>query len=256
MMFSVVVDALGLPEGARVDQRISKKLLLEHGAPTASDKRLINDSIDQMQWVAALKPNTIGLAEYKDDQRDYLEIAVLTVSLKDNVKTSGVARICELVHRAVPYPTLLLVAYHDETAISLAHKRRSQADASKVVLDDAHTLVKLSINFDVEEPISNAFLESLSLSRPHANLLALYQSWIASIEALQAAKLTGSYNRKVTPEQISERRRALSDCERLEAEADRLKALASKEKQIARQVELNITLKRIQTELAAARQKI
>lgn len=256
MMSSVVVDALGLPEGARVDQRISKKLLLEHGAPTASDKRLINDSIDQMQWVAALKPNTIGLAEYKDDQRDYLEIAVLTVSLKDNVKTSGVARICELVHRAVPYPTLLLVAYHDETAISLAHKRRSQADASKVILDDAHTLVTLSKNFDVKEPISNAFLESLSLSQPHANLLALYQSWIASIEALQAAKLTGSYNRKETPEQISERRRALSECERLEAEADRLKALASKEKQIARQVELNITLKRIQTELAAARQKI
>ena len=256
MNFEVVIDALGLPESARVDQRIPKKLLLENGAPTAADKRLINDSIDQMQWVAALKPYTIGLAEYKDGQRDYLEIAVLTVSLKDTVKTSGVARISELVHRAVPYPTLLLVAYHGEIAISLAHKRRSQADASKVILDDAHTLVTLSKNFDVKEPISNSFLESLSLSQPHNNLLGLYQNWIASVEALQAAKLTGAYNHKVTPEQISDRRRALSDCERLGAEANRIKVLAAKEKQISRQVELNASLKRIQTEIALARLKI
>lgn len=256
MMSRVVIDALGLPEGAWVDQRIPKKLLLENGAPTASDKRLINDSIDQMQWVAALKPNTIGLAEYNDDQREYLEIAVLAVSLKDTVKISRLSRISELIHRAIPYPTLLLLAYQVETVISLAHKRWSQADSSKVVLDDVPTSVALSNDLDAKERITQDFLQSLSLSQPYISLLALYDSWIASVEALQAARLTGAYHSKVTPEQISDRRRALSDCERLEAEAERLKALASKEKQIARQVELNITLKRIQTELAAARQKI
>lgn len=256
MMSRVVIDALGLPEGARVDQRIPKKLLLENGAPTASDKRLINDSIDQMQWVAALKPNTIGLAEYKNDQREYLEIAVLAVSLKDTVKISGLTRISELIHRAIPYPTLLLLAYQGETVISLAHKRWSQADSSKVVLDDVPTSVALSNDLDAKELITQDFLQSLSLSQPHISLLALYDSWIASVEALQAARLTGAYHSKSTPEQISDRRRALSDCERLEAEADRIKALAAKEKQIARQVELNASLKRIQTELAVARQKI
>lgn len=256
MNFTVVIDALGLPEGARVDQRIPKKLLLENGAPTSSDKRLINDSIDQMQWVAALKPNTIGVAEYIDDQREYLEIAVVTVSLKDAVKKERIPRISELVHRAVPYPTLLLVAYKDENIISLAHKRWSQADASKVVLDDVSTSVVLPQVSIVKDSIAQAFLESLTLDKPHVNLLALYGSWISSVEALLAARLTGSYISKTTPEQIADRRKALFECERLEAEADSLKALASKEKQIARQVELNITLKRIQTELAAARQKI
>lgn len=256
MNFVVVIDALGLPESARVDQRIPKKLLLENGAPTAADKRLINDSIDQMQWVAALKPNTIGIAEYKDDQREYLEIAVVTVSLKDNVKKPGVARISELVHRAIPYPTLLIVAYQGENIISLAHKRWSQADASKVVLDDVPTSVVLSQVSNVKDSIAKAFLQSLTLSQPHTNLLTLYESWIASVEALLAARLTGTFDSKSTQEEVFVRREALLSCERLEAEAERLKALASKEKQIARQVELNITLKRIQTELAAARQKI
>jgi hypothetical protein len=61
------------PDSARVDQRVPKKLLLENGAPTASDKRLITDAIEDIQWLAALKPNTIGVPEYRDTQREYLE---------------------------------------------------------------------------------------------------------------------------------------------------------------------------------------
>lgn len=252
----IFIQALDLPEGSRVDQRIPKKLLLENGAPTAADKRLINDSIDQMQWVAALKPNTIGLAEYKDGQREYLEIAVITISLRDSAKESSIARILELVHRAVPYPSLLLIAHQKEAVISLAHKRWSQADATKVVLDDAPTSVALSQVPDVKDPIAQAFLQSLTLSQPHVNLLALYESWITSLEALQSARLTGSFESKTTLEEITDRRRALFDCQRLQAEVDRIKVLAAKEKQIARQVVLNASLKRIQTELAVARQKI
>jgi hypothetical protein len=37
------IAALDLPAAARVDRRVPKSLLLEHGAPTAADKRHIND---------------------------------------------------------------------------------------------------------------------------------------------------------------------------------------------------------------------
>ncbi len=62
-----LIHALRLPEGCRVDQRVPKKLLLENGAPTAADKRLIKDGIEELQWVAALKPTTIGVPDYRDD---------------------------------------------------------------------------------------------------------------------------------------------------------------------------------------------
>jgi len=39
---------------------------VEHGAPTAADKRQINDGIEELLWVAALKPTTIGVPEYCD----------------------------------------------------------------------------------------------------------------------------------------------------------------------------------------------
>jgi hypothetical protein len=60
---SDLLAALELPDGCRVDQRVPKKLLLENGAPTAADKRLISDGIEELLWLAALKPTTIGVPE-------------------------------------------------------------------------------------------------------------------------------------------------------------------------------------------------
>ena len=72
-----LVDALGLPPEARVDMRVPKKLLVEQGAPTSADKRAIQDGIDELQWLAAGKPSTIGVPAFVDDIREYLEIAVI-----------------------------------------------------------------------------------------------------------------------------------------------------------------------------------
>ena len=122
-----LIDALRLPEGCRVDQRVPKKLLLEHGAATAADKRLITEAIEEIQWIAALKPNTIGVPDYRDTLREYLEIAVLAVTVRGVVKPASHSRLAELVHRAVPYPVLLLLAAPQmggqSLILSLAHKR-------------------------------------------------------------------------------------------------------------------------------------
>ena len=43
MTLESLISALALPTSCRVDQRVPKKLLVENGAPTPADKRLIND---------------------------------------------------------------------------------------------------------------------------------------------------------------------------------------------------------------------
>ncbi|HEL3014596.1 TPA: DUF4391 domain-containing protein [Stenotrophomonas maltophilia] len=259
-----VVAALCLPDSARVDQRVPKKLLLENGAPTAADKRLINDHIEEIHWLAALKPNTIGVPSYRDAQCEYLEIAVLAVTLRGTVKPASLARLAELVHRAVPYPVLLLVQGPALT-LSLAHKRWAQNEAGKVVLEGDPVLASLShitedaatVEDAIVPEIESAFVQSLSIARqPQTTLHALYQGWMERVWALQAARLTGTYQADTTPEQAAARRQALTDCERLENEIGRLRAQAAKEKQLARQVELNLTLKRVKAELAAAQQQL
>ncbi|EPG3326134.1 DUF4391 domain-containing protein [Pseudomonas aeruginosa] len=255
------IASLGLSDGCRVDQRVPKKLLLENGAPTAADKRLIADAVEEIQWVAALKPNTIGVPDYRDDQRVYLEIAVLAVTLRsqpgqDKAKPANAARLAELVHRAVPYPVLLLLCSGQSMTLSFAHKRWAQNEASKVVLDGG--MVSMSLPEDAPSlDALTAFVQAIALTRqPRSSLFALYQGWMDSAQALLAAKLTGTFKTADSAEQAAARRHALQECERLESEAAHLRTQAGKEKQIARQVELNLALKRVLAQLAAARQQL
>lgn len=252
-----LIAALGLPDSCRVDQRVPKKLLAENGAPTTADKRQINDGIEEIQWVAALKPNTIGVAEYRDDVREYLEIAVLTVTMRAaDAKSTKTVRLAELVHRAVPYPVLLLLKSGQRVTLSLAHKRWAQNEAGKVVLDGGVVSVALPDDAPSTTALSS-FRQALALTSLHqTTLFGLYQGWIDSAQALLAARLTGTFKTADSPEQAAARRQALQECERLELEATRLRTQAAKEKQLARQVELNLALKRVQAQLAEARQQL
>lgn len=247
MIAGDLIAALNLPPNARVDRRVPKTLLLEHGAPTAADKRRIRDGIEEVQWVATLKPTTIGVPAFRDTTREYLEIAVLTVALRDGAKAE---RLSELLHRAVPYPLFLLLGMDAGLTLSLAHKRWSQAEAGATVLD-ADMVAAVAPTSSGQ--MTTAFLASLSLSsQPRADLFRLYQGWIDAVQALLAAQLTGRFSLPGSLEHAVARREALHEAAKLEAEITRLRAAAAKERQVPRQVELNLALKRAEAARASA----
>jgi hypothetical protein len=247
-----LLGALGLPPGCLVEQRVPKKLLLEHGAPTAADKRLITDGIEEVRWLAALKPATVGVPAYCDDVREYLEIEVLSVGLRDGVRAG---RLAELIQRAVPYPVILLYTQGERVVLSLAHKRGSQGEAGVTVLDGE--LVSAEPPAEETDAVGQAFLASLPLAKQsRMHMFALYQGWLDVLVALQAARVTGTFALPGAPERAVARREALRECERLEAEIVRLRAAATKEKQVARLVDLNLEIKRLEQQLFAAKQRL
>jgi len=249
MSGDALLAALDLPSSSRVEQRVPKKLLLEHGAPTAADKRLINDGIEELQWVAALKPTTIGVPGYRDEVREYLEIAVLRLRLRAAAKAS---RLVELVHRAVPYPLLLMTEHGGRPGLSAAHKRWSQGEAGKTVLEGEVVVAEWSAEHDAEH--WSAFREAVALGKqPRTSLHALYQGWIDTLHALQAACVTGTFVVAANAAKASARREGLQAFARLDAEIVRLRAAAAKETQMARRVDLNLELKRVEAAKAAAR---
>ena len=92
-------------------------------------------------------------------------------------RPTNTTRLAELVHRAVPYPVLLLLAAPQGLFLSLARKRWAQNEAGKVVLDGEPSTVDLALDLTAEHP----FVRALALaSQPQASLLALYQGgWTA-----------------------------------------------------------------------------
>jgi hypothetical protein len=248
---AAVISALAIPADARVDQRVPKKLFLEQGAPTPADKKHLQNGIEEVTWIAALKPANIGVPEFRDDSREYLEIAVLSAGLRPQARTG---RLIELMHRAVPYPLVLITADSANVTFSLAHKRASQGEEGRVVLDNNVVRAALpSASSDMESD----FLANLSVaSQPSQNLFALYQGWIDCVLALAAARITGRFALARSPDAAAGRQAALNDHASIQHEIASLRAQAAKEKQINRRVELNLAIQRLEAKLVTAKETL
>lgn len=252
MSLNMVLDALALPDNAKVEQRIPKKLLVEQGAPTAADKRQIQDGIEELQWVAALKPTNIAVPAFRDAEREYLEVAVLTAVFRQNAK---VARLTELIHRAVPYPVLLVSSYRDGDtdgiAVSAAHKRFAQNEAGKFVVDEILTTAHMRLD-TVPPMATQAFMGSLAVSKlPTRDLFQLYQGWMNGIVGFAAVSITGRFALPESPEQTHRMRESVAQHSQIFNELSALRTQAVKEKQMNRLVELNTKIKRLELQLTA-----
>lgn len=249
---AALVSALDLPPGARVDTRVPKKMLVEQGAPTAADKRAIQDGVEEIQWLAALKPNTVAIPAFADEVRDYAEIAVLVAIFRAEARAP---RLSELIHRAIPYPVLLMTAGSGGVAISVAPKRAAQNEGGKVVVE--RVVAVGGLDPIAPQEMERAFMGSLALrNQPSRNLLTVYEGWLARIEALAAARLSGVYLVNDDGSEIERRRAALERHTQLARDIAGLRAKAGREKQLNRRVDLNIEIQRLEQAMAAQKQNL
>jgi len=249
MTVDQLLQTLALPDSTRVQQRVPKKLLVEHGAATAHDKRLIQDGIDEIIWLASLKPHLIGVPEHEDEHRHYREAAVLSLALRPGTRT---ARLVELLHRAVPHPVLLATTVDGSLGLSVTHLRRSQTEAGQTVLDGPVMSAQVPPGGG-----GVAFQTALALANlPRANLHALVQGWIDTIAALDVAQETGSFVPSTSRAEAEVRHAALQQLRDLQAQAAELRARAVKERQLARQVALSDELRSISAQMDSLRQRL
>ena len=244
--------ALALPPDALIDRRVPKTLLIKNGAFAAGDRRRIQQGIEELRWLAALKPATVGVAEYRDAEREYLEIAVLKLDLRP---AAPAERLVELVHRAVPYPVLLIACRDGATELSLAHKRRSLGETDKTVIDSE--MIVARDYADCTHESVTAFRDALALARqPRDTLHALYQGWIDTVRAFRAATITGAFSVPITAAAAADREAALREYRSLDDRITNIHSAASKEKQMSRRAEMNIELARLRADRDVIRARL
>jgi hypothetical protein len=109
----------------------------------------------------------------------------------------------------------------------------------------------------MREDIARAFHKELSLLvQPRGSLYTLYQGWIDTLLALEAARITGAFRVADSVEDSEERREALQACAQLDKEISRLRAVAQKEKQVAKLVSLNLELRELEAQFERARHRL
>ena len=285
MSIAAVYTALSLPAEVAVDERVPKKVLLEQVVLPAPDRRLVQDGLEELRFLATLKPSLCGVAAYhaptvpaSANDIDVTEVVVVSARLRPATPTTT-TRLLELLHRAIPYPMLLLAeivgtAGNDHgtatggVIVSLAHKRPAQNAADRLtLLEVLHSeplhLAPTSLAAETEAGYHSAgarpkltgtaaYLAALTLPAVGASHLgALYQSWLDRTVALAAANITGHYCPPATPAQAIALREALAAHGRLKQEQVTLRSQAAREKQLARRASLNLRLRQLEAELVA-----
>jgi len=266
-----VVSNIGFPESAYLHKRVPKKQFLESGELVASDKKLLGNQVKNVYWEYTLKPSTCPVLPYRDDEREYLEVAVLQVEMNSQ---KGHKRIAEIIHRLIPYP--LMIGFYivqeeltakeakhtkkeDEEnnfrdfsafrgsnifALSIAPKRFSQAEQGALVVERFYTTGWM--NGEALSAQESAFVASLAWNNlPLQTYGTLYHAWVERFIGYECSQLSGTF----TLGQTDDRLERLARCREIEVQISELRGQLKKAA-FNRQVELNTQIKQMERELA------
>ena len=241
---------MGLPDGSRLDRRIFKRMIRDHGQLTSADKRALAEDVGQLTWRYALKAGTVQVLPYVDEQREYLEIAIIEALLGSRRR---VGRLAEVLHRAIPYPVVLVQAEGEGLNVSVAHKRQSRAERGAVVAED---VIMTKWIDGPPADADEAFVAALGFVRlPQHDFFALYRAYGDLVLAHRCAELSGRFDSAAT-RPTDQRRKELARCEGLAKEIKALRSAIRSESRFAAQVELNARIKTLDTELTEALQSL
>ena len=259
-----VVTKIGFPESAYLHKRIPKKQFLESGELVTSDKKLFRENVKNVYWEYTLKPSTCPVLPYRDNEREYLEVAVLQVEMNSQ---KGHKRIAEVIHRVIPYPLMLGFFINHEiherhekeedknfrdfsafrgsslVALSIAPKRFSQAEQGAFVAERFYTTGWM--NSEALKTFEAAFVASLAWdSMPLQTYGTLYNAWTDRFTGYECSVLSGTF----TIGKAVDRLERLTRCREIESRISELRGQLKKAA-FNRQVEPNTQIKKFEQEL-------
>jgi hypothetical protein len=214
---SVLIE---FPKQAEFGRVLPKSKIYEHASPSSKVKELFIQSVGKIIWSYKLSPETVNLPAKNEVQ----EIQIFTVILKtEKLKYE----VLQTIDKAILSPIIFALTFKGKTRYVAAYKRPSEADKNKWVVS----------NYFETEWMKN---DSNKIELPITlNLTALYHEIFKKIIPLPAKQ----------EEPIAEHVFRAEQLQIKEREADKVKARIKKEKQFNRKVEINATLKNLQSEI-------
>jgi len=168
---------LEIPDSCYLGKRIFKKLFYENTKLNVTDKKAFTNDIEEIEWTYTLKPETINIQRYEDDEHEYFEIAIIQVKLKENFRYK---RIGEIIQRAIPYPVIIIFRYDLSIALNLALKRINRADQNKIMVKKFHYTDWINLENLLAYEIT--FLENLAIKTfSYNNFYEWYADFLQSV---------------------------------------------------------------------------
>lgn len=198
----LIEDILNIPKEASVNDIISKDLLFKEAGLNKSDKDKFVKFVKQIRWLYNIDDSTMRIKPYKDDEREYLEMQIINITLKDEFEVynrntgnfhrydARLDRIADIILRNMPYPILLSFEFKDEIKFYVSHIKNSLADYDKITLDK---LINTEwIKTSNLSQLDKDFIDKLQLENlDYTNIYTFYDSFITAIIQYKGSKEVG-----------------------------------------------------------------
>lgn len=178
-----VLGILRLPSEACNAGRVPKKVVIEHVKPRPDERSLLEDGVEELQWLGNLKPSTIARA----CTALVTEVQVLSIVIRTTMTDGERQKLAWLLHRGIAHYPVLLAVHLPDRSTHLSTKAMG-GTSREAALRESEAI----LSTDERDEVQRAFLASLALDhQPHADLGQLYQGWTDRLVALEVARETG-----------------------------------------------------------------
>lgn len=236
-----------IPERNILDKKLTKAFFLKNFNLSAAEKKILNKSIVQMNWLASIKPATANIPAVSNDAYKYEEIQIIICTITDNTLEKIAGKCIQLLQKYIPYQMLIIVEDANEFKISLCDKRINKAETNKRTIERYFITKSLSKLYKTD--LSDAFYKALDYSNlDKINLELLYKSYIQAVVQFQAASITGNYQKR-TNARTQEDMEHLETIEQLQRDIISLSSQIKKVNQLNEKVQLNIKIQQKRKEI-------
>lgn len=234
-MSDVLYELIGLTDRLTpLNRKIDKKIFFEQMDFSTKEKQQFTQWIDRVIMAYILAPQNININPYIDEEKKYENVSFITVSLKKELTLKQVHQLAELLHEALPNPTVFCFIYEEKVLLCTALKRINKNNIKKAIVEELRLSSWLSLkNMDdtTEQFIKTIHLSSISF----ATFYEFYSGFHYALQLLEVAEKTGEF--------VSYEEDELQEITVLEAEIEHYRKLMKKESQFNKKVEYNVKIR-------------
>ena len=231
-----IYKQMDLPVASRLDKIVFKKVFLADAFMSKSDCKLFDNQVERVIWKHSLKPDNCNLRVYKDEVREYPEIEIIEVVLRSE---KSVARLAEIILRAIPYPMMLVFHLGEQFQLWMAQERVNQNDVAKNILEETLATDWLSDADSLWKTLSWKLLAG-------SDLYTIYTAIYDAVSFEKAKRTLGQIN----VVSGAEARQLLERENIIDRQLAQLRSKLKQETQFRCKLELNMAIKRLLAEQA------
>jgi len=169
-MVDKLIEMLGIPVRAILNNKIAKKTFYEQGGFNKNEVSMFVDEVESIRLVGVLNSDSTSIQRHVTEEYNYTDVAIIYVELKGKARYQSVARI---IQQSIPYPVLVVLGYEGSIIFNAALKRNNLVEANKIVIDEL--CFSHWVNISDCKDIDGQFLEQVAVSTlPFDNLYKFY----------------------------------------------------------------------------------